>query len=68
MIKVMIQKVAKNLTRLPRDERATALMEYSLLLGMVVVAVISIILFAGQWVSAQWQALSSGLSQTPNQP
>jgi pilus assembly protein Flp/PilA len=68
MIKVVIQKVAKSLTRLPSDERATALMEYSLLLGMVVVAVISIILFAGQWVSAQWQALSSGLSQTPNQP
>jgi len=39
-----------------------------LLLGMVVVAVIAIILFAGQWVSAQWQALSSGLASTPVQP
>jgi pilus assembly protein Flp/PilA len=64
----MLQKASKNLVRLYRDERATALMEYSLLLGMVVVAVIAIIVFAGQWVSTQWSALSSGLTTTPNQP
>ena len=64
----MIHKIAKSLTRLYRDERATALMEYSLLLGMVVVAVIGIVVFAGSWVSAQWAALSSGLISTPNQP
>jgi pilus assembly protein Flp/PilA len=64
----MIQKVSRNLIRLYRDERATALMEYSLLLGMVVVAVIAIIVFAGQWVSTQWSALSSGLKGTPIQP
>jgi pilus assembly protein Flp/PilA len=64
----MMQKIAKSLTQLYRDERATALMEYSLLLGLVVVAVIAIVVFAGQWVSTQWSALSSGLATTPNQP
>jgi pilus assembly protein Flp/PilA len=64
----MIHKVSKNLIRLYRDERATALMEYSILLGMIIVAVIAIIVFAGQWVSAQWSALSAQLKTTPNQP
>jgi pilus assembly protein Flp/PilA len=64
----MIHKVSKNLIRLYRDERATALMEYSILLGMIIVAVIAIIVFAGQWVSAQWSALSTNLKTTPNQP
>jgi pilus assembly protein Flp/PilA len=64
----MTKRISKNLIQLYRDERATALMEYSLLLGMVVVAVIAIVVFAGQWVSTQWSALSSGLTGTPNQP
>jgi pilus assembly protein Flp/PilA len=63
-----MQKLKSSLTKLYRDESGTALMEYSLLLGMVVVAVIAIVVFAGQWVSAQWTALSSGLATTPNQP
>jgi len=64
----MIRKVTKGLRRLFRDERGTALMEYSILLGMIVVAVIAIVVFAGDWVSAQWSALSTGLGTTAIQP
>ena len=64
----MIRKVTKGLRRFFRDERGTALMQYSILLGMIVVAVIAIVVFAGDWVSAQWQALSTGLSTTSIQP
>ncbi|RFB75531.1 Flp family type IVb pilin [Methylovirgula sp. 4M-Z18] len=47
-----------------RDESGAALVEYTVLLGILLVAVIATIVTVGGWISAQWAALSSGISST----
>jgi pilus assembly protein Flp/PilA len=44
-----------------KDENGAALIEYTVLLGILLVAVIAIIVFVGGWVSGQWSALSTKL-------
>ncbi len=51
---MLAKKVAK-------DEDGAALIEYTVLLGILVVAVITIIAAVGTWVSGQWSALSTGI-------
>ena len=41
-------------SRLKNDENGAALIEYTVLLGILVVAVIGIIAAVGTWVSTQW--------------
>ena len=50
--------------RISKDDRGTALMEYSILLGMVAVAVIGFVVFAGGWMETQWSALVTALGYT----
>jgi pilus assembly protein Flp/PilA len=57
----MIRKFAKSLTRLRNDEEATAMLEYSILIGIITAGVILIIVAVGGWVSDQWQSLCSAL-------
>jgi pilus assembly protein Flp/PilA len=58
----MIQKMVKSLTRLRDDENATAMLEYSILIGLITVAVIAIIVAVGGWVTNQWTSLNSALN------
>jgi pilus assembly protein Flp/PilA len=44
-----------------RDEEGAALIEYTVLLGILLVAVIAVITFVGNWILGQWQALSGAL-------
>ena len=44
----------KSLIRLHHDESGTAMIEYSILLGLITVAVIAMIVFVGGWVTNQW--------------
>jgi len=50
------------LERAYRDESGAALVEYTVLLGILLVAVIAAILSVGTWVSSQWSALSGSLT------
>ena len=50
-------KALNAIKRFAADEEGTALMEYTILLGILVVAVITIITTLGTWISAQWKAL-----------
>ena len=53
---------AWNLVRkLTRDEEGAALIEYTVLLGIMLVAVIATIVLVGGWISAQWTALQAAL-------
>ena len=47
--------------RLARDESGAALIEYSVLIGLITVAAIAAITTVGGWVSAQWEALVAAL-------
>ncbi len=49
------------LNRLRRDDDGAALIEYTVLLGLMLVAVVATITLVGTWVSGQWTALSGAL-------
>lgn len=52
-------QAAKNLFK---DEEGAALIEYTVLLGVLVVAVIATIIAVGTWASGVWTALCTGLN------
>jgi pilus assembly protein Flp/PilA len=53
---------AWNLVRkLQRDEDGAALIEYTVLLGILVVAVIATIGLVGTWINTQWATLQASL-------
>ncbi len=47
--------------RFRNDEDGAALIEYTVLLGVLLVAVITIIAGVGGWVSTKWTALNTSL-------
>ena len=51
-------QAAKNLIK---DEEGAALIEYTVLLGIMLVAVIATIVLVGGWISDKWVALNSAL-------
>jgi len=50
------------LSRLGRNESGAAMLEYTVLLGLILIAAIGAVIFAGEWVDGQWAALESALS------
>ena len=51
--------------RLGKDEEGAALIEYTVLLGILIVAVIATIGLVGTWVNGQWTALNASLPALP---
>jgi pilus assembly protein Flp/PilA len=49
------------LNQFKKDEDGAALIEYTVLLGILIVAVIAIIAAVGNWINTQWAALNSAL-------
>lgn len=43
------------------DENGAAMVEYTILLGIITVAVIASVVIVGGWVSTQWTTLSGQL-------
>jgi pilus assembly protein Flp/PilA len=50
------------LNRLKKDEEGAALVEYTVLLGIMLVAVVATIGLVGGWVNTKWTALWTALS------
>ena len=48
--------------QLMADEEGAALIEYTVLLGILLVAVIAIIFAVGVWVNKEWASLNSHLT------
>jgi pilus assembly protein Flp/PilA len=46
---------------LRKDEEGAALIEYTVLLGIMLVAVIATIVLVGTWITGQWTALQAAL-------
>jgi pilus assembly protein Flp/PilA len=57
-----MSQVSKLVRRLARDEDGAALIEYTVLLGILVVAVIATIVAVGVWVNGKWNALQTQLT------
>jgi len=53
--------VVKLLKQLKSDENGAALVEYTVLLGIMLVAVIATITLVGGWVTTKWAALNTAL-------
>ena len=49
------------LRRLTSDENGASMIEYTVLLGLLTVAVIGTITLVGTWMSGQWSALNAAL-------
>jgi pilus assembly protein Flp/PilA len=56
-----MSKFQNLIQKLRRDEDGAALIEYTVLLGILLVAVIVSIGTVGTWVSARWTSLAASL-------
>ena len=56
-----MSKAWKLMRRLRQDENGAALIEYTVLLGILVVAVIGTIGLVGTWIATQWTTLQTTL-------
>jgi pilus assembly protein Flp/PilA len=57
-----MNKATQLIRRLGHDEEGAALVEYTVLLGIMLVAVITTIGLVGGWMSTKWTALWTALS------
>jgi pilus assembly protein Flp/PilA len=57
-----MRNVVDLLKRLARDEEGAALIEYSILIAVIAVAVIGLAIGVGQWVTARWNGLCTALN------
>ena len=58
-------KVLNLAKRFVADEEGAALIEYTVLIGVMLIAVIVAILSVGNWVNNRWSALNSALASAP---
>lgn len=56
-----MRSLVKLMTQLKSDENGAALIEYTVLLGILLVAVIGAIGVVGGWISGQWATLSGAI-------
>jgi pilus assembly protein Flp/PilA len=57
-----MSKVWSLVRRFGKDEEGASLIEYTVLIAILVVAVIATIGLVGTWISGKWTALQSALS------
>jgi pilus assembly protein Flp/PilA len=62
MEEAVMGKVQQFMKKLAHDEQGAALVEYTVLLGVMLVAVVATIGLVGGWVSSKWTALWTVLS------
>jgi pilus assembly protein Flp/PilA len=56
-----MRSIVKLINRLKSDENGASLIEYTVLLAILLVAVIAIIAGVGQWISTEWASLSTAI-------
>ena len=56
-----MRSIMRLMKQLKSDEDGAALIEYTVLLGILVVAVIAIIVAVGGWVNNQWANLNGAI-------
>jgi pilus assembly protein Flp/PilA len=57
-----MSKTWNALRRLGKDEEGAALIEYTVLVGILLIAVIATIGLVGAWINGRWTALQGQLS------
>ena len=59
---MILNQLKGHVGQLKKDEDGAALIEYTVLLGILLVAVIAIIGLVGVWINGQWNALQAQLT------
>ena len=59
---MLLNQLKGYVSHLKKDEDGAALIEYTVLLGILLVAVIAIIGLVGTWINGQWNALQGQLT------
>ena len=54
-------KVKNLISQFKSDENGASLIEYTVLLAILLVAVIAVIAGVGKWISTQWASLSTAI-------
>ncbi len=57
-----MRKMLVTLSKLTSDQEGAALIEYTVLLGVMLIAVIGTIVAVGGWVTTKWTALAAMLN------
>ena len=57
-----MKKFLNQVSRFVKDEDGAALIEYTVLLGIMLIAVIAVIIAVGTWINTKWTALNSNLA------
>lgn len=63
-----MSRVIDMFTRLRDDEDGAALVEYTILIGIIAVAVIGAITFVGGWMEWEWNELKTEIGTTGYSP
>ena len=58
----MLTSLKTSATRLLRSEDGVTMLEYTILIVIITIAVIASVAYAGTWVSTQWTALTAKLT------
>ena len=58
-------KILALVQKIKNDEEGAALIEYTVLLGIMLVAVIATIVLVGTWITEQWNTLEGTLPTPP---
>jgi len=62
-IKKNLAAIVKKYTKhFPEDEQGVTMLEYTILIGIITVAVILAVVYAGSWVASQWGLLTAALT------
>jgi pilus assembly protein Flp/PilA len=56
-----MRSIVKLMKQLKSDENGAALIEYTVLLGIMLIAVIAVIGGVGAWVSKEWVSLNTAI-------
>jgi pilus assembly protein Flp/PilA len=60
-----MQKLRNFVARFRKDESGAALIEYSVLIGLITAAVIATVILVGTWVTGEWSTLNAALPALP---
>jgi len=59
---MVMSKAWNFIQKLSRDEEGAALIEYTVLLGVLLTAVILTLIAVGSWVNGQWTSLNGAIN------
>ena len=60
-VMMLLDQLKSYVTHFKKDEDGAALIEYTVLLGILLIAVIAVITAVGGWINGQWHALNAAL-------